>query len=117
MNAAETAAVRFGSAQPRKSSRGLKKIPPPTPMSPARKPRTAPSASPTGQSRRGSTSPAGAIVRPKPSSRSAARSSAAPSSSAKARGGIYNEPPRNAIGIDVTAKGKSSLGEKCPARL
>ena len=42
MNGAETAAARFGDAQPRLISTGARKTPPPTPVSPDRKPAAAP---------------------------------------------------------------------------
>jgi len=49
MNGAEIAAARFGDAQPRVISTGARKTPPPTPVSPDRKP-VAPPAIPPGSS-------------------------------------------------------------------
>ena len=47
INKADTAAVSFISAQCSSSNRGLKKIPPPTPIIPETNPRIAPAANPT----------------------------------------------------------------------
>ena len=112
MNRADTAAVFLTSAQRISSSKGVKKIPPPVPVNPDKKPRTPPSTMAKGFD--GSWVTSVAIFGIK--KRVAENNKTIPTMILKRCVDKLIYPPQKANGEDRIVKGQKSLHEKCPAR-
>src|SRR5512135_464723 len=109
MNAAVGAALSRTVAHPASTSSGLRKIPPPTPVSPDNRPMPAPIASASGTGGGPVTSRALTFdVIVSVNSRTAEYSSTAPTSAPNHATGRWMRPPTNAIGTEVAANGRKS---------
>jgi hypothetical protein len=115
MKSDAVAAVRFGSAQPQNSTKGLRKMPPPVPVTPAANPIAPPTASRTATLASRVAPVPRFPTRPVQAMRAAAIASDAPIAARSQSAGSESEPPRNAAGTEASANGPKNLHEKCPA--
>ena len=112
MKSALTAAAFFAVAQRISNNNGVRKMPPPVPVSPASRPSAPPVPSATGSDG----GPATICSRGSSTSRTAENKSTAPTSTLNALAGSATAPPTNASGTASSANGQNSRHEKCPAR-
>lgn len=115
MRSDAVAAVRFGSAQPKASTSGLRKIPPPVPVTPAARPIAAPATSRTPMRASRVVSVPRVLARLVHAMRTAAIASDTPIAARNQSAGSGSVPPRNAAGTEATANGHQKRHEKCPA--
>ena len=112
MKSAETAAAVLVRARRMSKSSGVRKMPPPVPVRPDSSPSPAPIEIAAG--REGSRTTSSAPGRRR--KRAAENQSTRPTEALKTCVGRLMQPPRNADGIERTAKGQNSRHEECPAR-
>src|SRR5690625_5800781 len=114
INAAAIPDITFISAHRNSNNRGLRKIPPPTPVRPDRKPSPAPAVNNTARCGRALIE-AGAL-RAQTKDRHAEYNSTAPTTGWETWPGKVIAPPTSASGAAVRAKGQNNRHEHAPIR-